>query len=543
MKKETTIIVLLYLFFLISGSPGSLELVYGLGEKTLVLGADASWDAIESRVGITEISSIRPHSVLVLSSALRVGAEPFLDMALPFDEPRADLFRDRMNHYQIKVLEGLSVADRRLARIGMGAALFSGARGYSPGAEDPGSLGPLIISPQGKDALLSPGQTLRDFSIEFWLYPMNMENGEHILSWTASRRNAQGKFTVQRIQCIASKNRLQWNFTDFFEFSVEDRQTSLSLGGSTPLVPKTWSHHLLRFDSDTGLVEYLVNGQPEGIAYATSGGREGGQVYYPLIGTGGSLVLGGRFMGMMDEFKLYRGFVAVPGIRKYSPEGGRLETRSMDLGEPNSQILKVAVAGGRTSNVGGLIQNEYTGNGNFRFSDNSMIQFFIRASDSPYAWKGVEWTPFIPGTELGGGVRGRFVQLAAIFYPSGDGETTPYLDEIKIIYQPDEPPRAPTIITAIARDGSVDLSWKHSSDRDVTGYLVYYGTASGDYFGEGAILGSSPINVGKRNAVQLDGLKNGALYYFAVAAYDRLEPLHLGPFSQEVSARPLKVLE
>jgi hypothetical protein len=542
MKKETTIIVLLYLFFLISGSPGSLEVLYGLGEKTLVIGADAGWNVIENRNGITEIASIRPYPVLVLSSALKVGDEPFLDMALSFDEPKPELFTDHIGHYQIKALEGVSVADRRLARIGMGAALFSGARWYSPNAEDPSSLGPLIVTAKGRDALFSPGKTIRDFSIEFWLFPMNMENGEHILSWTASNRNVQGGFTIQRIQCTASRNRLQWSFANFFASHAQDLQFTVSLEGATPLVPRTWSHHLIRFNSDTGLLEYLVNGQPEGITYASAGGREGGQVYYPLIGNGGSFLLGGRFMGMMDEFKIYNRFLDAPGIRKYPSEGGRIETRSMDLRELNSTILKVEVAGGKTSNSRGIIQNDYTGNGNFHFSDNATIQFFIRASDSPYSWNGVEWQSFVPGTELSG-IRGRFVQLAATFYPSGDGETTPYLDEIRITYLPDEPPRPPSLITAIARDGSVDLSWKHSSDMDVTGYLVYYGTSKGDYFGEGALLGSSPINVGKRNALHIDGLKNGTLYYFAVAAYDRLEPLHIGLFSQEVTARPLKVLE
>ncbi|MDR2485322.1 MAG: fibronectin type III domain-containing protein [Treponema sp.] len=539
MKKETTIIAALYLFFLISGSPAR---VYGIGEKTLIIGADATWNTIESRNGITEIFSIRPYPVLVLSSALRSGNDPSLDMALSFDEARPEVFTDQTGHYQLSVSEGVSAADRRLARIGMGAALFSGAIVYNPGAEDPGILGPLRITPQEKNALFFPGRVLRDFSIEFWLFPMNMENGEHILSWTASERNNQGEFIIQRIQCTSSKNRLQWSFFDFFDFNAGARRIAVSLGGSTPLVPKTWSHHLIRFDSDTGLLEYLVNGRLEDITYATSLGREGGQVYYPFIGQEGSFVLGGRFMGMLDEFKLYGRFVSNPEIRKYPRQGGRVETRSIDLGESNSHILKVEVAGGRTSNSGGIIHNEYTGNGTFRFADNSMIQFFIRAAESPYRWTGVEWRPFIPGAELPD-IRGRYVQIAALFYPSGDGETTPYLDEIRIIYRPDEPPRPPSLIAAIAGDGAVDLSWRSSSDRDVAGYLVYYGTSPEEYFGEGALLGASPINVGKRTSVHIDGLQNGTLYYFTVAAYDRIEPLHIGPFSREVTARPLRTIE
>jgi hypothetical protein len=140
-------------------------------------------------------------------------------------------------------------------------------------------------------------------------------------------------------------------------------------------------------------------------------------------------------------------------------------------------------------------------------------------------------------------VKGRYVQLAVQFYPSGDGEASPYLDEIRIVYKPDEPPLPPILITALAKDGAVDLSWKSSPDIDTMGYFVYYGTASSTYFGEGAVLGSSPIDVGKRTNVHVDGLKNGALYYFAVAAYDSLNPPHIGAFSREVTARPLRMVE
>jgi hypothetical protein len=79
----------------------------------------------------------------------------------------------------------------------------------------------------------------------------------------------------------------------------------------------------------------------------------------------------------------------------------------------------------------------------------------------------------------------------------------------------------------------------------VGGYVVYYGTASGEYFGDHAILEGAvvkpPVNVGNRTAVRIEGLTNGALYYFAVAAYSTAgggwsEP---GGFSREAAARPL----
>jgi hypothetical protein len=172
------------------------------------------------------------------------------------------------------------------------------------------------------------------------------------------------------------------------------------------------------------------------------------------------------------------------------------------------------------------------------------VQFFIRTADSPYFYAGDEnWQPFVPGSDLSGKFLGRFVQLAAEFYPSGDGESAPYLDGIRVVYMKNNPPLPPSLVTAIPGDGEVELSWRESPDRDVSGYLVYYGTSRGEYFGEGAKQGISPINVGKRTSVRIEGLKNGTLYFFAVSAYDREDPSAVGEFSREVSVRPLRMTQ
>jgi hypothetical protein len=103
------------------------------------------------------------------------------------------------------------------------------------------------------------------------------------------------------------------------------------------------------------------------------------------------------------------------------------------------------------------------------------------------------------------------------------------------------------MVTALARDGAVELSWRESPEQDTAGYLVYYGTSPGDYFGAGAVVESirvsSPIDAGKRTSLRIDGLRNGVLYYFALSAYDWVNPDHGGEFSREVSARPLRMVE
>jgi hypothetical protein len=414
-----------------------------------------------------------------------------------------------------------------------------------------------VLRPKG-EALFGAGKTIGDFSIEFWLFPMNMENGEQVLTWTSSKPGGRGASIAQRIECEAVKNRLQWTFLDLFSNADGTGGKTISLTGSVVL-PRTWSHHLIRFNADLGLLEYLVDGRLEALEYTTSSGREGGDVYVPVIGEGGRFVLGGRLAGIIDEFRIYSLYLESPKLVKYPPEGGKVESRTLDLGGGRSQILKIEALGGRISdspNSRFLPENTYAGNTSLRFADHSEIQFFIRANDTPYRWNSIPWVPVEPGADLsenlsGGDLSGRYIQVAAAFYPSGDGEITPYLDELRISYRTAEPPRPPTQLSAIARDGAVELSWRASPGRDVGGYLIYYGTSSGEYFGDHGILGdtvaavlpavSSPVNVGNRTSVRIEGLKNGTLYYFAAAAYSAEDGGHPEPgvFSREAAARPL----
>jgi hypothetical protein len=524
----------------------------------------------EYRQGISEASLIRPSPVLVLSStAAPASVKSGIDLSLSFDEGNPSLFRDSSGHYSLTVPPTIEAVDRRFARAGYGAVLFPGASppgensrpaAYSPDAENGATKpksGGLFLEPRN-GALFAPNTRIMDFSLEFWLNPLSLENGEQILMWVSSRpmRGAAGSVTYgfQRILCVSSRNRLQWSFLNFFTSpdgtSGGGRNIDINFSGTAPVVPKTWSHHVIRFDSQTGLIEYLVNGKSESVEYATSTGHEGGEVYLPLVGEGGSFTLGGNFMGLMDEFRIHGSYLSGAETRKF-PRSGRIETGAIDLGAGNNGVIAVEASGGRTlisdPKISGQANGgEYKRNGRLRFSDDSELQIFIRTSDNPYRWN-TPWLPVTPGENIGG-VSGRYVQLAADFYSSSSGNASPYLEEIRIIYHPDEPPLPPAQLTAVALDGAVQLRWRNSPDLNTQGYLVYYGNSADDYFGEGAVLGSSPIDVGKQNSIRIDGLKNGVLYYFHVAAYSRRTPgdfgnlYHSGEFSREARARPLQGL-
>jgi len=72
--------------------------------------------------------------------------------------------------------------------------------------------------------------------------------------------------------------------------------------------------------------------------------------------------------------------------------------------------------------------------------------------------------------------------------------------------------------------GQVNLAW-NASTGSVSGYKVYYGTASGNY--------ASNVSAGTATTTTVSGLTDGSTYYFAVKAYDSAG--NESGFSNEVS--------
>lgn len=398
----------------------------------------------------------------------------------------------------------------------------------------------------GKDSILSTstangtffqGNTLaQDLSIEFWLYPTSIEEGEIILLWKSSKF-LDKTFYSQSFSCGVKKSKLNFVFTNFF-MSGSNLIPTINLGGKTKLVPKTWSHHLIRFDSNSGLLEYLLDGKPEDVTYTTDSKRESGTVFLPVSGSGGNLEIGTFYYGLMDELRISRSFRSNPVLKKHLLQKGCVYFPAIDLGYTNSKALSL--------------------NAVLRNQGNSGADFFIRAGNTwdflrdENAWHAVKLDQKISASILG-----RFVQIRCDLYPDGKGLLGSSLSTVTLSYLADTPPRAPDRVIAVPENGAVTLTWKRSAENDVAGYLIYYGTSEREYFGVDSTDGKSPIDVKNINTFKVEGLKNGVLYYFAIAAYDKGSntsttsgmsvildgTVHVSEFSMEVSARPSRTLE
>ncbi len=400
--------------------------------------------------------------------------------------------------------------ERGPGRIGAGAARFKG-----PG-------GGVSLAP-GRGALLSAGSEPGSFSLEFWIRPANAEDGDAVLSWSAGRWIGKRQ-EVQSIGAEFDGGRLVFSVKNVFT-SRKGAGLSVILRGRTLLVPGSWSHHLLRFDYETGLVEYLMNGRPEAIAHATETGDESSAVCEPAIGGTGLLVLGPSFRGSMDEFRISRAFVEKPALKAFRSEGAEILSPILDLGSSGSRLV--------SADVKRIVEGTQG------------AEYFYRLAEDYAGWTDdmPAWTPFEPGAAAPLDATGRYAQVSVRLYPDGSGETSPALRAIDLRYRPDPPPPPPARVILVPGDGEILVSWTRVPEADVAGYRVYYGEGSRSYGSSDSAQGRSPIDAGNATSIRLTGLVNGKLYYVSVAAYELgggSAPFEEGEFSMEANARPLR---
>jgi hypothetical protein len=475
-------------------------------ERVVRVGGGTGWQELLVRTGV-ELRSGRRGNAEVRLAGATYRPDGQTDLLLHFDEPRD---RDVSGNYR---LESPARTTERLARRGTSSGVFSPEAGH------------LRLRPAG-DTLFTPGRVWGDFSIEFWLYPTRTAEGETVLLWEGGRSRGRTDIVPQEIRAAVSNRRLQWRFRNVF-LPPEQSESEISLSSRTDLVPRTWQHHMLRYDSSTGMIEYLRDGSVEDITYATSSGTERGAVHFPYIGDASEdLVEVGRgLVGFLDELRISSTLREPPAPGLYPQSGGTAVTRPMDLGSTGARIARL--------------------DAEFIAPGTTAVHFYYRSANSRITLEtaGLSdgWIPFEPGRELEPTAQGRFVQVRAELFPGGERSRTPRLVDIRVVYEPDLPPSPPARIVAIPGDGEVTLRWEGVPDADLQGYTVFYGTRSGRYFGSGASIGDSPVVIDDRTEVTIDDLDNGTLYFFTVASRDASSTTGESVLSSEVTARPSRL--
>jgi hypothetical protein len=472
-------------------------------DREIVLGREDQWRDVSFSENLVMVRGRWGSQDLVLQDA-EYRVNPYTDMLVHFDgHPVQEL----AGHYG--VVEEDFLLSRHVAAFGGGSGGFNG-----------GNRGLHLVPNPG--AVFYQGNWLRDFSIEFWLYPALLSDGEQIFLWQGARWNG-GTVIPEELRCSVQDRALIWVFENFFTGPF-GQKTSLQLQGLPALVPGDWHHHLLRYDSRLGLLEYTVDGVPEAITYTTDSGRERGTVLLPFVGDAGpgQVRVGTGFTGFVDELRISRAFVEEPNLNRYSSNIGVFISRTFDLGYTGTKLKRIDAV--------------------YRTNGDSAVYFYYRMTDRADAdTSAVSWTQFEAGQPLTGS-NGRYLQVMVELYPDGSRRQSPEVSELRLVYEQDLPPAPPTGLYAEAGNGKVTLYWNPVNEDDLEGYFVYYGSEPGHYHGRDSDMGPSPIDVGKVTQVEVTGLLNSRLYYFAVVAYDDSDPPHRSLFSREVSARPSRLL-
>ena len=458
-------------------------------ESTIYLGEEDLWQNVQ----LTNLSLIN-------------GKRGFLDITNSDNEYKADRYSDIIlsfnseesyditgNYKVINHVNYISSTDS----LGGGAAFFDGS--------DP------FIMESNQNGMFSPSTLWGDFSLEFRMLPATLREGSTIFLWKGLHMNEES-LIPQEIRCTISNRRLIWDFENFF-LSPDNVIERISLSGDK-LIPGIWSHHLITFDSKTGLLEYRINNIPNDNVYTSKTGHESIEYNIPIIGNQQSfpIELGENYTGLIDEFRLSNKVIDFPVLRKYTASGF-LETSVIDLKVPQSQLLR--------------IESDST------MPANTSIRYQYAISNDKFELLNPDtnWIDFLPSESIN--EKGRFVKVRSYLYSEIATDSAPVLSNFKLIYKEARPPAPPMELIIEKTGENYLLSWKKSINPEIKGYLVYYGEEPGQYFSV-----SSPLDSGSDNSILLDKLDSNKRYYIAVTSYKSLTPRLESSFSREISISP-----
>lgn len=368
------------------------------------------------------------------------------------------------------------------------------------------------------------------FSVEFWICPSIVENGEVVFEWETSKIQ-NNELVYQRINAGFDKGKLVWSLSNVFDrFTLKDGLCDIILKGKTDIIPDKWSYHVLSYNCETGLLEYIVDGVTQDLIYITSSNNEEGEVYLAVLGTPANVDFCSEYTGKIDDIRILRRPYTVAdfqsaenagkiGYMQYVPTGGKFVSAPIRVSS-------------------GSVLNSL--NAQVDIPEQTEVCFYVRSGENFYNWNDEypEWKP-VENEEKISGISGLYFQVMAELLPDGGGEKTPSVTQILLDFTELPEPLPPFVVKATAGNGCVNLSWNYSVDDTVGGYYVYYGTRPGEYLGRMAIEGESPINAGNVSNFVVSGLENGRIYYFAIAAYSVYNSNVVGELSKEVFARPL----
>lgn len=350
---------------------------------------------------------------------------------------------------------------------------------------------PIVLEPLANSIFK---ESTKSFTIDFWVYPMRMSDGERIFEYSAMV-DREGSSVIQSVVADFEKGRIVWYFQNIFS-DIYGNIVDLQLTGQ-PLLKSSWHRHTLRYQDGLSMLEILDDDKVSDVTYATPTGREYPEVYEPNWHQAKQqyLILG-AFSGYLDDFRILPYYQSQFINGRYA-DRGTLITGAYDLKGKKFRSFDL---------VG---ENENSS------SFNTYLRFAPYRADFQYGK--IAWQRYKSG-EIYNGPSDRYIQFRVDFFAGISAETSPILRDMIITQDTVPPPPTPGHITFEKQANGVLLKWNPLYTGNVAGYRVYFGDQSGNYFGSSKGV-ASPIDVGNVTEYHLEGLETGKMYYFSLSAY------------------------
>ncbi|MBN2659249.1 MAG: hypothetical protein JXR86_19495 [Spirochaetales bacterium] len=469
------------LLFLLTGLYGSDQLIQ-LGEEDL-------WESV-TLTNLTLVRGKRGY-LDITNQDYSHQRDKNSDMIFSFN---SDSVVDETGNYEITSPLTLSSHE---GSFGGSAALFDGSD-------------PLLIK-QIEHSLFSPSTLWDDFTLEFRLYPATLKEGSTVFLWKGLQM-VDNQLISQEIRCTINNRKLVWDFENVFLYP-DNSLNRVTLEGEK-LIPGEWTHHIILFSSETGLLEYRINNVPADSTHTSKNGNESVEFNIPIIGNQQSfpIELGENFTGLIDEFRLTKEQAVQPRLKRYT-DSGYMESQVLDLHSPDSILMSI------------YSEESLPGNTSI------VYEYALAQSKVDLLSPDLVWVRFHPGDTLDR--KGRFLKLRTLLFAEPAADTAPTLSSLTVSYREAAPPHPPLNISVAVSNGNFLLNWDKSIDPTIDGYMIYYGEEPGVYFSDG-----SPADAGNNSSYILKSIDTNRRYYFAITSYRyddrRIESL----FSRELSYSP-----
>ncbi len=342
---------------------------------------------------------------------------------------------------------------------------------------------------------------LDSFVFDFYIYPVLINEKTVLIK--------KGVFYDDKffgIKVGFNHRKIEVHFENFF-YDSQNKAYTIILKSVKNISLKKWRHIEIFFNKSTGVAGLIINGEKEDIKYATITGGPDNEVLVPRFSKfdGSSLVLFKNFYGYIDEFKIAN----KSRISYTETSSGTVESKEIDLKYYNSIVKRLQFK----------FDKENTG----------YMKLFLKKGNTKFDLK-KEWTvinaPIKGGNLIVKNINNIRYLKWKVELRRGDNES-PVLRSVDIEYEQNLKPLVPKKIKVKIFNENILLKWDIEKNVSVKGYIIYWGTKSGNY--------ENKLDVGMKKEYILTGLKKGVRYYFTVTSYNSKEPYNESVYSKEVS--------